>query len=151
FGGIFAAFFILEAARTVESWRSGPGYQAAVRLIPFTVVVLMMAVAFQQGLVAWRSGSGFFKKQDSEIRSIGELLGPEDKIYVHGTVEILVLLNVPNLNPYVFVDWGMDDFIANKWYGGSFQNILNEMESQSPRVVSLSRLGRVNHGNELER
>jgi len=151
FCGIFGAFFLLEAVRMAESWSSGAGYQRAVRLIPHAVAALMLAVAFQQGLTVWRSGSGFFKKQDSGIKSIGELMGSDDKIYVHGVVEILVLLNKPNLNPYVFVDWGMDDFIAHKWYGGSFQNILNEMESESPKFISLSRLGRVNHGEDLER
>ena len=151
FAGIFAAFFVVERLNVRGPRLTGRGDQVAGRWIPLTIAALMLAVAFEQGLIAWRSGSGFFKSQDAAIKSIGALLGPEDKIYVHGSVELLVLLNRPNMNPYVFVDWGMDDFIAKKWYGGSFDKILEEMESQNPKIVSLSRLGRVNHGADLER
>jgi hypothetical protein len=147
FAGIFAAFALLEALKVIgrEGWS-----RVAARLTVPAVAVLMLFIALEQGLVAWRSGSGFLKAQEKQIKSIGELLRPSDKIYVHGSVEVLVLLNKPNLNPYVFVDWGMDDFIARKWYGGSFQKILDEMESQAPAVVLLSRLGRVNHGGDME-
>jgi hypothetical protein len=151
FAGIFLAFFLLEILRWFGSKGAGRQHQIAVWLVPAVVAALMLAVAFEQGLLAWRSGKGFFKKQDLAIKSIGEALGPDDKIYVHGSVEILVFLNRPNLNPYVFVDWGMDDFIADKYYGGSFRNVLDEMDRQGPRIVCLSRLGRVNHGEEMMR
>jgi hypothetical protein len=157
FAGIFAAFGFFEALKVLGRDGGDRRYRLAVRLIPPAVAALMLAASFEQGLVNWRSGSGFLKAQESEIKSIGELLGPGDKIYVHGAVEVLVLLNRPNLNPYVFVDWGMDDFIASKWYGGSFQKILDEMESQAPKLVLLlrlgdpNRLGHVNHGTDLER
>jgi hypothetical protein len=157
FAGIFIAFFLLEILRMVKSRRTGRGYRVAIQVIPSAVVALMLAIAFEQGLVNWRSGSGFFKAQDAGIKTIGEMLGPADRIYVHGSVELLVLLDRPNLNPYVFMDWGMDDFVADKWYGGSFQKILDEMESQTPRIVLLSRLGyvnrlgHVNHGDDLVR
>jgi hypothetical protein len=151
FAGIFSAFFVLETMRLIRLKIRSPQYQLAAKLIPAVAIVLMLAAAFEQGVVAWRSGKGFFKRQDHAIKSIGEALGPDGKIYVHGSVEILVFLNRPNLNPYVFVDWGMDDFIANKWYGGSFQNVVDEMDRQAPRLVSLTRLGRVNHGEDLMR
>jgi len=156
FAGIFAAYFLLEVLRVIRSRVTGNSYHVAIDLIPSAVAALMLAFAIGQGLIAWRSGSGFFKSQESGIKLIGKQLSPDDKIYIHGAVEILVLLDRPNLNPYVFVDWGMDDFIANKWYGGSFQKILDEMESQSPKIVVLSRLGQVNrsgrvdHASELE-
>ena len=149
FAGIFSAFFVLEAVRLFQSKAAGRQYQIAAQLIPAVAAALMLAVAFEQGLGAWRSGKGFFKNQDHAIKLIGEALGPDGKIYVHGSVEILVFLNRSNLNPYVFVDWGMDDFIANKWYGGSFQNVVDEMDRQAPRIVSLTRLGKVDHGEDL--
>jgi len=151
FAGIFFAFFVLEVVRRFGLKVASRQFQQPVRLIPALVVVLMLAAAFEQGMVAWRSGKGFFKNQDRAIKLIGEALGPDGRIYVHGSVEILVLLNRPNLNPYVFVDWGMDDFIANKWYGGSFQNVMDEMDRQAPQIVSLTRLGKVNHGEDLVR
>jgi len=151
FAGIFFAFFVLEVVRRFGLKVASRRFQQAVRLIPALVVVLMLAAAFEQGMVAWRSGKGFFKNQDRAIKLIGDALGPDGRIYVHGSVEILVLLDRPNLNPYVFVDWGMDDFIANKWYGGSFQNVMDEMDRQAPQIVSLTRLGKVNHGEDLVR
>lgn len=98
----------------------------------------------------YRIDAASLQAQRSDAAEIARILGPDGKIYVHGSAEILVLLNRPNLNPYVFIDWGMDDFVASKWHGGSFQNVIDEMESQAPRVVILSRLKAVRHAQDLE-
>ena len=86
--------------------------------------------------------------QQKEFREVLKVLVPDDRIYVHGSVEILVLLNTPNLNPYIFLDRGKDDWIARRIPGG-FPAIINEMESSAPKVVAISRLGKVAHRAEL--
>jgi hypothetical protein len=78
------------------------------------------------------------------------LLAPDDKIYVHGTVEILVLLNRPNLNPYVLLDWDADNFAGTRIPGG-WNAIMDDMEAQAPKLVAISRLRTVTHRTDLER
>ncbi len=86
--------------------------------------------------------------QDRAMKPIAELLEPDDKIYVHGAAEYLVLLNRPNLNPYVLMDWDADEFAATRKAGG-FQQIVDEMEAQRPKLVVLSRLKKLVHSKEL--
>ncbi len=88
--------------------------------------------------------------QEAEISRIGEHLGPNDKIYVHGTVEILVLLDRANMNPYIMWDNHKNDYVAARSYGGSFKSIIAEMESEAPKLVAFSRLRMVQHSDELE-
>lgn len=104
-------------------------------------------------------GFGVFHKIDSswtlqdqyeEFKLIEDALGPDGKIYVHGTTEILVILNRPNLNPYLFLDWGMDGFVAMRDYGGSFLALVEDMDAQAPRIISLTRLRTLTYRKELE-
>src|SRR5262249_22372269 len=52
--------------------------------------------------------------QDNQMRVVSEALGPDGKIYVHGSVELLVLLKKSNLNPYTFLNQGIDRFEASR-------------------------------------
>jgi len=51
----------------------------------------------------------------------------------------------------VDLDAGKDDYIATRDYGGSFQALVDEMDSQAPKIVAISRLRNVAHRAELER
>ena len=82
------------------------------------------------------------------VRAVADLLGPDDKIYVHGTLELLVLMNKPNLNPYIFLDRGKDRYIAERTPGG-FAAIIDQMKSESPKVIAISRIQNVAHRQEL--
>ncbi len=86
-----------------------------------------------------------FQSQDRAVQRLSKLLGPDDKIYVHGTVEILVLLNKPNANPYVDLDWGKDLFLAARGV-----RIIDELETEAPKLVAISRLLQVSTRSELE-
>ena len=83
------------------------------------------------------------------MQLLSQQLQPDDKIYVHGAVEILVLLNRANLNPYVDFDWGKDDFAMRK-RGTSFREFIDEMEAAAPKYVSATRLRKVYNRRELE-
>jgi hypothetical protein len=78
------------------------------------------------------------------------MLEPDDTLYVHGTTELLVLLNKPNLNPFIFFDSGKDDYIATRMYGGSFAAVIEEIESRTPKIAAVSRLQRVAHRADLK-
>jgi hypothetical protein len=88
--------------------------------------------------------------QDRQLKMATDLIGPDDKVYVHGTVEILVLTDRPNLNPYILWDHGKADYIAAKKYGGSMKAMIDEIESASPKLVAISRLKHIPQGAELE-
>jgi len=99
---------------------------------------------------AYRLEGWTLKDQDKAMEAVSGLMGPDDKIYVHGTVEILTLLGKPNLNGYVFLDWGADDFAAAR-RNKSFSELIDEMDAQAPKLVSLTRLKKVSHREELEK
>ncbi|HLF83460.1 MAG TPA: hypothetical protein VI837_04730, partial [Blastocatellia bacterium] len=150
FIGIFAAKFLVDAGRLAGSHLQ----KLKPSMTAWAVFVPRLAIGLLIGLVLVRAASyklqGLtLQDQDKAFKVISDLLGPEDKIYVHGTTEILVLLNRPNLNPYVFLDWGADGFAALR-KGGEFRAIIDEMESQAPKIVAISRLKVVSHRDEFK-
>lgn len=152
FIGIFAGWSLVQFDRLIVASKAGQRAMPKLR-----VDVLLRAIAaaaiFVLVLVralAYRAGDRTLQDQYTAIKTLSELLGPQDQIYVHGSVEILVLLNKPNLNPYVFLDWGADDFAAAR-KSTSFAAIIDEMEAQAPKFVSISRLRKVNHRADFER
>ncbi|PYP83656.1 MAG: hypothetical protein DMF61_22565 [Blastocatellia bacterium AA13] len=87
--------------------------------------------------------------QMANAGEMARLLKPGDRIYVHGAAEILVLLDVPNASPYLFFDWGKDEFIAAS-RGLSFDSVIREIDGLKPKIVVLTRLQKVQHRAELE-
>lgn len=154
FIGIFAGWFFIEAGRLIATvstrWlKSGPGLMQREWLIPALALSIVLVVLVVR-VASYRVYGKTLKDQDNEFKTLAGLLGPDDRIFVHGTVEILVLLNRPNLNPYVDLDWDKDNFAASRKPGG-WNAIMNEMEAQAPKLVALSRLRAVTHRADLER
>ena len=152
FAGIFAGALLVEGARLLKSARiiaRDPNFVQLIAWLP------LLALPFIIGPVAsnaWRYRIDPGRSLDDQVKEsqpVAELLGTDDKIYVHGTVEILVLLGRKNLNPYILLDRGKDKYIADRTAGG-FEAIIAEMESQAPKIVSLHRLQSVRHRGELE-
>ena len=150
FAGIFAGWLFVGFGRM-----AGRMIPVGVLSRPFAssivgvgVFVVILAVVFVRA-VTFQLGGLKLKDQDAAIQQLRQELQPEDKIYVHGAVEILVLLNTPNLNPYVDFDWGKDNFAASR-RGLSFQQLIDEMEAQDPKYIALTRLRMVYHRKELE-
>lgn len=148
FIALFAAKFFLDAGTLLRSritWlKSRPDVQ-----LGRIVIALILIVTFVRAALYSFEGPSL-KQQDEAFKTVSQLLGPGDKIYVHGMTEILVLLNRPNLNPYLFLDWGADDFAALR-KGVRFDAIIDEMEAQTPKIVALSRLKVVTHRDEFKR
>jgi hypothetical protein len=150
FVGIFAGWLFVRFVRFVgkKAPVSKQSRPLANSFVGVGAAILILAIVFVR--------AGTFKlrgiklqDQDSAIMQLAQDLKPGDKIYVHGAVEILVLLNKPNLNPYVDFDWGKDNFAASR-RGLSFQHLLDEMEAQTPKYVALTRLKKVYHRKELK-
>lgn len=151
FIGLFAAFLFLEAARLIGSVevvrRKFPAVRCAECLLVILIVVAIVPVLRRAAAYRLEEGRTLAGQQRA-FEAISNVLGRNDKIYVHGTLEILVLLNRPNLNPYILLSRGTDDYVSRKLPGG-FADLLRQMEAEAPKVISLSRLQQVLHKDEL--
>jgi multisubunit Na+/H+ antiporter MnhF subunit len=153
FIGMFAAYFVLTIVRIVGSARFINQNRNAARAMRWSPVlaVLIIGVSIVRHAAAYRLAPGrTLQDQAAAFETVSEILGPTDKVYVHGTVELLVFLNRPNMNPYIFLPYGKDDYIASKLPEG-FKAIIDQMEAQAPKVIALSRLRTVSHRDELLR
>ena len=149
FIGIFAGWAIVRFSRLVASnLPDQPDLRVNIWLPAITAAVIFAVVLFRS--VTYPPDERTLKQQYAAIAPVAELLGPQDQIYVHGSADILVLLNRPNLNPYVFLDWGADDFAARR-RSTTFETIIDQMEAQAPKLVSISRLRKVTHRADFER
>ncbi len=140
FIGVFAGAFLVLATGRVKNNE----------MIGRLALVLIVVIALGRGLVYRAYFGPSVQTQIQNVSRISDLLGPGEHIYVHGATEILVLLNIPNASPYIFFDWGKDEYIAAS-KGAGFESVLAEIESQAPKVVVLSRLQKVQHREEIER
>jgi hypothetical protein len=151
FIGLFAGWFVVDASRLLDNWllTRNCSLRLLPRLAPALVVVLILGFALRSSVVSAFEHRPKLKDQDAAFKVVSSRLANDDRIYVHGTTELLVLLNRTNMNPYLFLDRGKDDYIGWK-LGGGFERVIDQMESLAPRVVALSRLAKVVHRADLE-
>lgn len=141
FIGMFAGWLIVKLGAA--------GFDRGLaRHLPAALLILLVVLITFRSLAYRVEPVLTLADQEREFAAISKVLEPDDKIYVHGTVEILVLLNRPNLNPYIYLDRGKDDWIARGTPGG-FRTFIDEMKASSPKVVAISRAGKVAHRAEL--
>jgi hypothetical protein len=143
FAGWFLVSLISFAASKLKALTE-PRQQWVYALL---LITLFSLVAFRA--VRYRIEGETLQDQFRKIQPLAEALSPDDTIYVHGTVELLVLLKRPNLNPYIFLDWGADEFAGSRKAGG-FPAIIDEMEAAKPKIVSLTRLKKIKYRTALE-
>jgi len=151
FIGVFAGYFVATIARSIIAIPFIKRNAFAVRTIEWApviplVLILLSVINHAKGYRLERGRT--LQDEEAAFRAVSDNLGPNDKIYVHGTVELLVLLHRPNMNPYIFLPYGKDEYIGSKVPGG-FKAILDEMEAQAPKVIALSRLRTVTHRDDL--
>ncbi len=147
FVAIFAGWFVVCVIRFVAARMKAFSPKCQSWAYGLIIASLLSVVAFRA--VRYRIGGETLQDQLRKFQPVAEILAPDDKIYVHGTVELLVLLKRPNLNPYIFLDWGADEFAASRKAGG-FAAIIDEMEAAKPKIVSLTRMVKIKHRAELE-
>lgn len=153
FVGMFAGWLITEFARRLGSLAvvtRKPTFRRTVDLLPALALLLVCTVAVVRAARSKLDGPTL-EYQDQQLRRVTELIGPDDKIYVHGSVELLLLLNRPNLNPYIMWDHGKVAYVVSKKYGGSVDAMIDAIEADAPKLVALSRLKHIPEGAALER
>jgi hypothetical protein len=152
FIGIFAALLFVKTGGYLAKLRVFNQRRSVLPveiLVPVPALILITIVLLGRAFT-YREDQRTVQDQVNEFQIVADLLRPDDKIYVHGTIEMLVLLNRPNLNPYILLDWDADTFAAARTPGG-WETIMSQMESMSPKIVALSRLRAVTHRADFER
>jgi len=153
FIGMFAGWLITEVSdrlTPVGVVARNPALGRTVQLLPALALLLVCMVAVVRAARSTLDGPTL-EYQDQQLRTVTDLIGPDDKIYVHGSVELLLLLNRPNLNPYIMWDHGKASYVVAKNYGGSLDAMIDAIEAEAPKLVALSRLKRIPEGAALER
>ena len=150
FIGIYTGWLIVRVGRVVGPRIPFKSLSPPLRdsLVGISAIAVILAVVFFRAGKFQLPGTRL-QDQEAAMQLLSQQLQPADKIYVHGAVEILVLLNRANLNPYVDFDWGKDDF-AMRRRGTSFREFIDEMEAAAPKYVSATRLRKVYNRRELE-
>ena len=151
FIGLFVGYCVVTIARIIIAIPPVKRHAFAARAIEWApaVPLILLVLSVVHNARGYQIESGrTLQDQQSAFKPVADILGPNDKIYVHGTVQLLVLLNKANLNPYIFLPYGKDDYIASMRPGG-FKAFIDEMDAESPKVIALSRLRTVRHGDEL--
>ncbi|MFL6278023.1 MAG: DolP-mannose mannosyltransferase [Blastocatellia bacterium] len=151
FIAIFAGYFILLVVRLIERlpWIArAPRRAALIAWLPLLPLVLILLSIYHHARGYRLEAGRTLQDQQREFQAVAELLAPEDKIYVHGTVELLVFLNRPNMNRYIYLVLGKDDFIGERMPGG-FRAVLDQMEAEAPKVIALTRMHGVRHREEF--
>jgi DolP-mannose mannosyltransferase len=151
FIGIFAGYVMLKAVELIRRlpWiKHSPRGDALIRWIPALPLILVFLSAYHHARGYRLEAGRTLQDQQREFQAVGELLAPDDKVYVHGTVELLVFLNRPNINPYIYLVLGKDDYIGERLPGG-FRAVLDQMEAEAPKVIALSRMHGVWHRDEF--
>ena len=123
------------------------GARLANRLPGAAIIILLVLIVFRSLTYSVQSELTL-QDQERALEAISAVVNPADGVYVHGTVEILVLLNRPNLNPHVSLRQGKDEFLAQRTPGG-FRGFIDQMEASAPKMVAISRAGRLTHRAEL--
>ncbi|MFY9571089.1 MAG: hypothetical protein WAV20_06820, partial [Blastocatellia bacterium] len=109
FIGIFAGFFFAELVNLLRLFQRKVFHTRFAELL-LVIPILLLLFFVLDGAAKYRVEPGrTLPDQQLAFRAISDVLAPDDKIYVHGTLEILVLLNRPNLNRYIFLARGTDD------------------------------------------
>jgi len=149
FIGLFFGWTTVELSRIASKRWSSKSLIDFKGVVAILVIVILLSVAAYRAVVYRFESIQTLQSQDQTFQAVRNMLTEADLIYVHGTTELLVLLDRPNSNPYIFLDYGKDDFIAAQEYGGLFLTLVDEIEMQAPKVIALSRLQRVSHRREL--
>jgi hypothetical protein len=151
FVAIFSAFavgFIVtrETNRITRVWPNASG--SVISNIGFVILFGMIIVIGRNGF-SHRLAFPTLQDQDNAVAEIVSHLQPEDKVFVHGSTEILVLSGLPNASKYFFLDRGKDQYLDRIEPGG-FEGWLERLKIERPKVIALSRIAPGDKIEELQ-
>ncbi|HJQ68013.1 MAG TPA: DolP-mannose mannosyltransferase [Blastocatellia bacterium] len=151
FVSIFAAFALVtaldSALELLRRARKGAS-QEAIRAAAFAAVCLLVFVLNVADAFSFDRRPPTLDDQQADVREMLSHIEPGDKIFVHGSVEILVISGMTNASKYFFMDRGKDVYLANVEPGG-FEGWFDRLKAERPKVVALSRFQVVEHKKDF--
>ncbi len=151
FVAIFAAVlmvYVLDAAvKLAPSLRDTVSFIWFQR-IGFAVVSALVLFVGLTSVFSARTPPRRLKAQMADAAELASLLEPEDRIFIHGRTEILVLTGLQNSRKYTNLDHGKDNYLDQVEPGG-FEGWFEQLKAERPKIVSLSRLKGVDHKKAL--
>ena len=149
FVGLFAGFIVNKITKQLNHKNPSQSIVFADGLAKFAIII-MITLTFWNGYYFWREKGSPLREQIESLKCLNRELGEHGTIYAHGATEILVLLNKPNANPYIFLDFGKDNFIASQ-ITESFEGFINKLETEKPKIVIFARMRKVEHKDDLNK
>ncbi|HWP43156.1 MAG TPA: DolP-mannose mannosyltransferase [Blastocatellia bacterium] len=138
-----------KAGELLERMRPGAGKKlfTSAGFVAVCTLVFLLSVAD----TFFYGGDRYtFQQQEADVREAMAHLRPGDKVFVHGTTELLVISGLTNASRHIFLDRGKDIYLDQVEPGG-FNGWFERLKSERPRIVALSRLNRVRHKDDFER
>lgn len=114
--------------------------------VPIAAVVLCTAWSASDA-ITYRLPSTLQDEIDA-LAPVARAIGDGDRVYVHGDLQLLVLFNLRNASPHLFLDRGKDAFLDHLEPDG-FLKFLDRLEASHPKVVVLGRRGMIDRGQDL--
>ena len=119
-----------------------------IRAAGFSAVCLLVFILNVADAFSFDRKPPTLDDQQADVNEILSHLEPGDKIFVHGSVEILVISGMTNASRYFFLDRGKDVYLANVEPGG-FDGWFERLKAERPKVVALSRFQVVEHKKDF--
>ena len=147
FSAFAVGFFVTrETNRITRVW---PNANGAVTINIGFVILFGLVIIIGRNGFSHPLAFPTLQDQDNGVAEIVSHLQPEDKIFVHGSTEILVLSGLSNASKYFFLDRGKDQYLDRVEPGG-FEGWLERLKSERPKVIALSRIAPVDRIDELQ-
>lgn len=114
-------------------------------------VVLLVFISFLmvRDVLLIEHGFPTLQDQEREVAEIVSHLQPGDKVFIHGSTEILVLSGLTNASKYFFLDRGKDEYLDRVEPGG-FRGWLDRLKAEHPKIVALNRVDSVDRIKDLQ-
>lgn len=151
FVGAFSAFLLVVALDTVlrAIRRVSPGLPPQLLGAAGFAVLLGVVLYVSAGDAArLERDLPTLREQDEALIEVTSHLQPDDKIFVHGQTELLVLSGLTNASKYFFLDRGKDTYL-NEVEPGGFDGWFERLKADRPKIVGLSRLNAVDYAERF--
>jgi hypothetical protein len=123
---------------------------ASVERIGFAALLMLVFFLSVADAFTFKAPRKTLKAQDADVTEIMSHLGPGDQIFVHGRTEMLALSGLTNSRKYTNLDHGKDNYLDQVEPGG-FDGWFEQLKSDRPKVVMISRIDNVDRKKDLLR
>jgi hypothetical protein len=151
FVAVFAALALVYALEWIIGLAARKQPEARRMIFANVITGILVAIIFFQTLSNARSFKREFPTladQQQALTDITSRLSPEDKIFVHGDTEVLVLSGRTNASKYFLLDRGKDLYLDQVEPGG-FNGWLARLKAEQPKIIVLDRMERMVYQNFL--